>query len=352
MAHSVTDAEGKLHKIAGNFNPSYNVSQLVREKVIDTATNSVTIDSLDLVQDGGVYDFQIIWKQTGSYASYVYMIINDNTATSYTNILKYYGGTNGGTYAGSWERNQSKFKIGHSGTYGNFLNGTILCNKDGTSGILFECENGSYGGDTNYNMTFNGRNPGLGNIKKLTFTLDQNFAVGTTIRIYKRMANATVVNASGGSFLNAHPIGSYYITEESESPVDKYGGGWLQIQGKFLLGATDGTDQADLTALGYGRSSSNYHYWLDSAGNRHNITVVGNESGEVYHLLTQDEMPNHTHSTNDGYTAGATTGTRDVLQSVSSNRTGWGNLVGYSGGSKSHNNMPPYRVVNIWKRIS
>jgi hypothetical protein len=38
MAHYITDAEGKLHKIAGNFNPSYNVSQLVAEKTITTAT--------------------------------------------------------------------------------------------------------------------------------------------------------------------------------------------------------------------------------------------------------------------------------------------------------------------------
>ena len=153
-------------------------------------------------------------------------------------------------------------------------------------------------------------------------------------------------------FLIAHPIDSYYITEESENPVDKYGGGWLQIQGKFLLGATDGTDQADLTALGYGRSSSNYHYWLDSAGNRHNITVVGNESGEVYHLLTQDEMPSHNHGMDDAYTGGGTQTARDAIYSFNSNKTGWGTFIQYRGGSKSHNNMPPYRVVNIWKRIS
>ena len=30
----------------------------------------------------------------------------------------------------------------------------------------------------------------------------------------------------------------------------------------------------------------------------------------------------------------------------------WGNTTGSAGGGKPHNNMPPYLVVNVWKRTA
>ena len=133
-------------------------------------------------------------------------------------------------------------------------------------------------------------------------------------------------------FLDVHPIGSYYITEEEENPVDKYGGGWLKIQGKFLLGADGST------------------YKVGDA-----------DGGEATHTLTVNEIPSHNHplrcSTTDYWsgaphvlTKSATSGNADG--EILTGPDIWWSGVGFTGGGQAHNNMPPYHIVNIWKRIS
>ena len=37
------------------------------------------------------------------------------------------------------------------------------------------------------------------------------------------------------AFLMAHPIGSYFITEENINPIDEYGGGWLKLDEGYTL---------------------------------------------------------------------------------------------------------------------
>lgn len=62
------------------------------------------------------------------------------------------------------------------------------------------------------------------------------------------------------------------------------------------------------------------------------------------------EMPSHSHGW--GY---ATTGTHggNEWSSAGSNKTGTANdIIQPTGGSKAHNNMPPYFVCYIWKRTA
>lgn len=113
-----------------------------------------------------------------------------------------------------------------------------------------------------------------------------------------------------------YPIGGIYISLNSTNPSIIFGGVWEQIQGKFLLGASE-------------------------------TYPVNQTGGEETHTLTTDEMPNHTHGVTQGYvTEGGTGGYARVAYSGSSG------LIGPSGGSQPHNNMPPYLAVYIWKRIS
>ena len=163
------------------------------------------------------------------------------------------------------------------------------------------------------------------------------------------------------TFDDIYPIGSIYLTLNAHgSPASIFGGTWELIQGKFLLGATDGADQADLTSLGYSRSSSNYHYWTDSAGNRHSITPnsdnYSNVSGEVHHLLTDSEIAAHSHHMGPMCTGGQA-GVH-YMQVSNGVGTSWdGTAAGYNkytqpaGGGLSHNNMPPYLVVYMYQRV-
>jgi hypothetical protein len=139
--------------------------------------------------------------------------------------------------------------------------------------------------------------------------------------------NSQVMITKKELFLYTHPIGSYYITEETESPIDEYGGGWLKIQGKFLLGADGST-----------------------------YKVGDVDGGETTHILTIAEMPNHCHgigmTTSNLGTSNFPEYTGKVPERFNSAGTSSISLTNFTGEDKPHNNMPPYHIVNIWKRIS
>ena len=119
-----------------------------------------------------------------------------------------------------------------------------------------------------------------------------------------------------------------------------YGGTWEKIEGRFILGA-----------------SSTYS--------------VGSTGGEATHKLTIDELPSHIHKFNRGsahYWSGNVVNGYNNTTSIfpgfvennSSGRpdnyqekTGCGKyFVQLTGKDKSHNNMPPYRVAYIYKRLT
>lgn len=131
---------------------------------------------------------------------------------------------------------------------------------------------------------------------------------------------------TGVDFLSIYPVGSIYMSASSASPASLFGGTWEQLKDRFLLGAGD-------------------------------IYEIGSTGGEAAHELTNEEMPNHNH---DGlYYYGDSMVTLNAgsnghkLDSYGNSGSGWSELsTGYSGGGKSHNNMPPYLSVYMWKRVS
>lgn len=180
--------------------------------------------------------------------------------------------------------------------------------------------------------------------------------------------------------LNAlYPVGSVYTSvsedETTKNLVGKYGcpianigGTWERVQGKFLLGAAaDDSNQTELTIkMGYYRSANGYYYWEASDGARRSITP-GSENydesnGESRHILTENEMPTHNHDAYLRYTGNQTVDLTDAVSTESGGSfravavgQSWGNLsiaVGNKGGGASHNNMPPYQIVYMWKRIA
>lgn len=131
-----------------------------------------------------------------------------------------------------------------------------------------------------------------------------------------------------------YPVGSIFMkATDTDNPGKVIGDTWVQIQGKFLLGA----------------SSS---YAIKSTG------------GAATHTLTVKEMPTHRHSlveTNpicgnkagwsydssagDKLFYGRYTGERLVSNFIGDNTIS-------TGGGQPHNNMPPYQVVAIWERTA
>lgn len=117
-----------------------------------------------------------------------------------------------------------------------------------------------------------------------------------------------------------YPVGSVYISTVSTSPAQLFGGSWEQLQNRFLLGA-----------------GSSY--------------TAGSTGGSSTHTLTIDEMPSHNHwgvYRPNWYPHGDTGQASGISDGSSNNQLYTDN----EGGGKAHNNMPPYLVVYMWKRVS
>lgn len=165
---------------------------------------------------------------------------------------------------------------------------------------------------------------------------------------------------SMGNIVNLiYPAGSYYISETTNNPVEdilnEYGisNSWVKVE-RFLYGG-----------LPEGK-------------------ILGDEGGEVNHTLTVAEMPIHTHSMNNAgdhshSMDSAGTHTHQQRGGQGSGNSGCGNnntaswygastssagahthtinsagshthTINNTGRGSAHNNMPPYRCVNIWRR--
>ena len=139
-----------------------------------------------------------------------------------------------------------------------------------------------------------------------------------------------------------YPVGSIYLSVGSTAPSTLFGGTWEQIKDTFLLGAGD-----DYT--------------------------LGDTGGEATHTLTNNELPKITgsFSTSDNVlvnslpsptiydvTGAFTKDSRPQTQvdatgvHVATNQGVYNKINMSFGNDQAHNNMPPYLVVSIWKRVS
>ena len=127
--------------------------------------------------------------------------------------------------------------------------------------------------------------------------------------------------------LAAWPIGSIYMSVNSTSPANLFGGTWEMISDTFLFAA----------------SSSH---------------PAGSTGGEFAHKLTQSELPDYSLSVANGSNVIRSKTGSSADAYVQTQSSGWGipnweskTVTVASGGSgAAHNNMPPYLSVWIWKR--
>ena len=140
------------------------------------------------------------------------------------------------------------------------------------------------------------------------------------------------LTVGGKTLLNLiYPIGSIYMSVSSTSPASFLGGTWERLKDRFLL----------------------------AAGDTYNAGATG---GASVHLLTQDEMPFHTHAHYHVLFNGTThtSGTKYGFghqSNVGTSYAGSANTAtdfynGTAGGNMPHNNMPPYLAVYMWKRTA
>ena len=118
----------------------------------------------------------------------------------------------------------------------------------------------------------------------------------------------------------AYPVGAIYLSVTDANPAALFGGTWERIGGRFLLGA-----------------DSTY--------------AAGSTGGEAARTPTVDGMPRHNHEIDNLNASGNAT---PYMTVQAQDKKGYGGNVQtmYAGGSKAHNNMPPYLAVYMWKRTA
>lgn len=137
-----------------------------------------------------------------------------------------------------------------------------------------------------------------------------------------------------------YPINSIYISLSPTSPASLFGGTWEQILGKFLLSSDDVLTDGTITTAG------SYH--------------IGDNGGSADAVVVS-----HNHAFMSAGKGGSFTDNYKQVWSATGGSDGSGspaNLslptfqgtqgVQNSGVDGTGKNMPPYLVVNMWKRIS
>lgn len=145
--------------------------------------------------------------------------------------------------------------------------------------------------------------------------------------------NIIDIEADGSSqfikniLLLAHPVGSYYWSDQDINPADLFGGTWEQIKDKFIIAVGDSHE----VNASYGSNVKNLSHTHTSAAHTH---TTGN------HTLTLNEIPNHNHR-QYFYIATSLPGGQDAFL-VYGNTNGQGKQFGNYmsealGGNGSHN---------------
>ena len=157
---------------------------------------------------------------------------------------------------------------------------------------------------------------------------------------YEQAISTAVTAAKTQAKLDAHPVGSYYWSNDSTSPATLFGGTWEALPAGYTL-------------IAQGSGSDSFGSFTYEAGEKY---------GERMHKLTTDELAKHNHEMGDWVWAVSNnfnSGTYDIPKGTN------GNACTYSDGksrqlvytisagkSTPHNNIQPSVAAYGWKRTA
>ena len=185
---------------------------------------------------------------------------------------------------------------------------------------------------------------------------------------------------SGISINDVYPVGSVYMSVKNVNPATLFGGTWVQIEDQFLLAsgstytstydnngfANKTGGSADAVVVSHNHTQNPHTHTQDS----HNHTQNSHShNANSYKLVQTDDLKRTSeraytstnssgikyfyHGSTGSYSLSAnvkgTTATNNAATATNQNATATNNASGEDGTGK---NMPPYLVVNVWKRTA
>lgn len=162
---------------------------------------------------------------------------------------------------------------------------------------------------------------------------------GSATKMLKYSSSGTVVWANIADVV--YPVGSIYMSVNSTSPATLFGGTWVQLKDRFLLGAGDTYSN---TATGGSATHTLTKAELPNA--QLGLQVAADRSGYSGTLTITSEQGNYKAEFASGSALKApkvALGASSSSSNIKTDALGSGN---------AHNNMPPYLVVYMWKRTA
>ena len=170
-----------------------------------------------------------------------------------------------------------------------------------------------------------------------------------------------VTQAAQVMILKTHPVGSVYISFDDINPSDLFGGQWERIKGRFLLASDDtkiskmvGGSSTHILSKEEMPEHSHDRGDMEIKGMLRTRSELKVGSGAAKNLnrgcFSFDEKDSHTNvmETSDGNSQSFLGVDRTINFLASNSWTGETSTVGES---KPFSIMPPYVVVNVWRRV-
>lgn len=160
----------------------------------------------------------------------------------------------------------------------------------------------------------------------------------TTMKTAIDNLNTNVDSLKSEVLLAAHPVGSYYISDNATDPASLFGGTWQMLDpGLTLISQGKGTDKF-----------GSFEF------------VAGQTYGERMHQLTVDELPTIRQQVQ--YTGGAPLCISEIQGNIKTlSLTNWryvntdgstGIYTNPIGGNQPHSNLTPAKACYIWIRMT
>lgn len=153
-----------------------------------------------------------------------------------------------------------------------------------------------------------------------------------------------------------YPVGSIYMNVNNIDPAIIFGGKWNRIEDKFLLGSgsknigATGGEETHTLSIG------------ETPSHAHNFTATTNTatlSGSILDMASQSKSIDidafgcfspFQSGTSRAYGTSVDGSAYDSVSFNGNHNHSVGGTTSASGQNQAHNNMPPYLVVNVWKR--